>query len=399
MEQETGGQGGSLSERVLCTLRDLVYILDLADRRVVYRNRAFDELVGDNPPDPLGTPELFTTIHPDDTSRLEEHYARAATVEDGESLAVEYRVRDRGGEWRWLLDRGVVFERTPEGKPRLLLGSAHDITARKQMDEALLKRQNVLQAFLDYTPAMMIAVDLEGRILLVNPQIEMYLRAKNTDLLGKTVHDVLPPPAAASVREANEEVVATGQPSVTEQELPGRGGTRMVLSTRFPIHGVGGVIQAIGTVGIDITRAKRAEIDRAAMQAKLIEAQQATIQELATPLLPLARGVVAMPIVGTVDSTRARQIIETLLGGIASCRANLAILDITGVKVVDTQVAQAIVQAAQAARLLGAEVVLTGIKPQIAQTLVIMGADLTGVVTESTLEAGIAYALAKRQKR
>jgi anti-anti-sigma factor len=102
-----------------------------------------------------------------------------------------------------------------------------------------------------------------------------------------------------------------------------------------------------------------------------------------------------MPLIGTIDSQRAQQIMEALLEGTAQHQAELAILDITGVAVVDTQVAQALVSAAQAVRLLGAQVMLTGIQPQIAQTLVQLGVDLSGIQTEGSLQAGIAAALAR----
>jgi anti-anti-sigma regulatory factor len=84
---------------------------------------------------------------------------------------------------------------------------------------------------------------------------------------------------------------------------------------------------------------------------------------------------------------------ETLLDGVAQQRARLVILDITGVTVVDSQVAQALIRAAQAVKLLGARVMLTGIQPQIAQTLVHLGVDLSGIQTRSSLQAGIATAL------
>jgi rsbT co-antagonist protein RsbR len=108
--------------------------------------------------------------------------------------------------------------------------------------------------------------------------------------------------------------------------------------------------------------------------------------------------VVVLPLIGTVDSRRAQQVMETLLEGVATSRAQVAILDITGVVVVDTQVADALVRAAQAVKLLGAQVVLTGIRPEVAQTLVGLGVDLSGIVTRSTLQSGIAFAIERGSK-
>jgi rsbT co-antagonist protein RsbR len=144
---------------------------------------------------------------------------------------------------------------------------------------------------------------------------------------------------------------------------------------------------------LDITSLKQAEQDRLSLQQQVIEAQQMAIRELSTPLLPLAENVVALPLVGTIDSARAQQVMETLLEGVAQFRAEVAIVDITGVSVVDSQVANALIQAAQVVNLLGARVVLTGIGPAIAQTLVGLGADLGGIVTCGNLQSGIAYAL------
>jgi rsbT co-antagonist protein RsbR len=147
----------------------------------------------------------------------------------------------------------------------------------------------------------------------------------------------------------------------------------------------------------DITERKQAEEARrqALAQEETIRVQQATLAELSTPLIPLNEAVMVMPLIGAVDSARAQQVLETLLQGIASSGAQVAILDITGVAVVDTQVANALIRAAQAVKLLGAQVVLTGIRPEVAQTLVGLGADLSGIVTRSSLQSGIAYATAR----
>jgi ABC-type sugar transport system substrate-binding protein/anti-anti-sigma regulatory factor len=126
---------------------------------------------------------------------------------------------------------------------------------------------------------------------------------------------------------------------------------------------------------------------------EIIRSQEAALRELSTPLIPLSDAVVVMPLIGTVDSKRAQQILETLLQGVATTRATTVILDITGVLVVDTQVANALVRAAQAVKLLGAGVVLTGIRPEVAQTLVGLGIDLRGIVTLGTLQSGVAFAL------
>ncbi|WP_437544874.1 PAS domain-containing protein [Sorangium sp. So ce367] len=396
-ELEAAGRG--LPERLLEALPSLVYVLDLDEGRYVYWNRELADLLGEGGGAAAGSPRgdgLSPSVHPDDIGRIEEYRARVAASESGEQATVEYRVRGRDGGWRWFVERGVALGRDPEGPGRRMLGSAHDITARKHTEQMLERSESLLHGFLEYTPSMMVAVDAVGRLLLVNREIESFYKMSREELLGRVVYDLLPPPAAASIRKANEEVAVAGRPAASEHVLVFPNGPRTYLSTKFPIRDAEGEIYAVGTISVDISRAKQAEAERAEMQRQLIEMQQATIQELITPLLPLAPGVVAMPIVGSVDPARAEQILTTLLEGIAAQQARIAILDITGVKVVDERVAQSFVDAARAAGLLGTRVVLTGIKPQIAQTLTTMGADLSGIVTKGTLESGIAYALGRR---
>lgn len=148
----------------------------------------------------------------------------------------------------------------------------------------------------------------------------------------------------------------------------------------------------------DMTERRRvaAEAQRAALQQEIIEAQQTALRELSTPLLPIADGVLVLPLIGTIDSTRAQQVMETLLLDVAKYQAHTVIMDITGVHAVDTQVAQALIRAAQSVRLLGAEVVLTGIQPQIAQTMVQLGINLQNISTYATLQAAVAATLGSR---
>jgi anti-anti-sigma factor len=143
----------------------------------------------------------------------------------------------------------------------------------------------------------------------------------------------------------------------------------------------------------DLTAQHKAEEERATLQEQIIASQQAAIRELSTPLIPLAENIVVMPIVGTIDTRRAQQIMETLLEGIAAHQAEMVLLDISGVRVVDTQVADALLRAAKAVKLLGAQVVLTGISAEIAQTVVHLGADMGEIITQANLQAGLRYAI------
>ncbi|XXX78494.1 STAS domain-containing protein [Sorangium sp. So ce134] len=152
---------------------------------------------------------------------------------------------------------------------------------------------------------------------------------------------------------------------------------------------------ALATVSSDLTERKRAEEERVRLKDEMIQLQAATLRELSTPLLRISDRAVIMPLVGAVDPGRAAAVLERLLEGVSAEQARVVILDITGVSNVDTQVADALVQTARAVRLLGAQMVLTGIRPEVAQVLVALGVDLRGIVTLGSLQSGIAFALQK----
>ncbi len=116
-----------------------------------------------------------------------------------------------------------------------------------------------------------------------------------------------------------------------------------------------------------------------------IEVQRAAIRELSTPIIEIWDGVLCLPVVGVLDTTRSAEMTESLLAAIVEKKADCAIIDITGIQVMDTGTADHFLRMARAVRLLGANCVLTGINPAIAQTIIHMGVDLSGVVTHRTM--------------
>ncbi|GAB4215184.1 MAG: hypothetical protein OHK0022_54760 [Roseiflexaceae bacterium] len=146
----------------------------------------------------------------------------------------------------------------------------------------------------------------------------------------------------------------------------------------------------------DISEQLRDEQERLKLQEEIILIQQAALRELSTPIIPLTEDVLVMPLIGSIDSNRAQQIIEGLLDGVTTYHASTAILDITGVPVVDTQIANALLRAASAVKLLGARMIITGIRPEVAQTLVGLGVGMGEIITYGTLQTGIASVLSKK---
>jgi rsbT co-antagonist protein RsbR len=157
-----------------------------------------------------------------------------------------------------------------------------------------------------------------------------------------------------------------------------------VQSDKIPYRDLEGNV--IGVIGftLDITGRKQAE--------ERIQQQSREIMELSTPVMQVWQGVVVAPLIGSLDSQRTQQFMERLLDRIVETNSPVALVDIMGVPTVDTQTAQHLIETVAAVRLLGAQVVLTGVRPAIAQTLVHLGIDLSGIITRSSLSAGLLVA-------
>jgi rsbT co-antagonist protein RsbR len=126
---------------------------------------------------------------------------------------------------------------------------------------------------------------------------------------------------------------------------------------------------------------------------EIINRQQREMLELSTPVVKLWEGILALPMIGTLDSARTQVVMENLLQKVVDTGAQIAILDITGVPTVDTLVAQHLLKTVTALRLMGAEAIISGVRPQIAQTIVHLGVDLQGVTTKANLADALALAL------
>jgi PAS domain S-box-containing protein len=263
----------------------------------------------------------------------------------------------------------------------------------------LAAERNTLRTIIDSLPDVIYIKDREGRFEVANMALAQMFGVANPDvLIGKTDLELFPRELATQY-DADERRIITSAVPLIDKEEPVQhadGTSHWMLTTKVPLFDPQG--RTIGLVGRgqDITERRRAEAEQQQLQEQLIQAQAVALQELSTPLIPISDAVLVMPLIGRIDSRRASQILETLLSGIQEQQAELAIIDITGVSVVDTQVAHALLQAARAVKLLGAQVVLTGLRPEVAQALVSLGVDLTDIVTHSTLQNGVAYGLRQR---
>ena len=159
---------------------------------------------------------------------------------------------------------------------------------------------------------------------------------------------------------------------------------RDAQSLNDAVRDVGALLDKLGLYTTEVFQRSREQV---------IVRQQQELMELSTPVVTLWEGVLALPVIGTLDSARTQVVMESLLQKIVETGASIAIIDITGVPTVDTLTAQHLLKTVAAARLMGADCIISGIRPQIAQTIVHLGVDLGTVMTKATLADAFAVAL------
>jgi rsbT co-antagonist protein RsbR len=246
---------------------------------------------------------------------------------------------------------------------------------------------NILESMND----ALVVVDRDRTITTVNRTTIRLFGYPKEDLIGQPYGMLFERDEFAQTL-AN--AIISGEPTMTWETTcrTSDGQIVPVALSASALHDSNSRIQGMVCFVQDITERRQAEqaTRQSIVQEETIRAQAAMLAELSTPLIPISDALMVMPLVGAMDSRRAQQVLDTLLQGVAAASANVVLLDITGVPIVDTQVANTLIHATQAVKLLGAQVILTGIRPEVAQTLVGLGVDLRAITTHATLQSGIA---------
>jgi PAS domain S-box-containing protein len=301
----------------------------------------------------------------------------------GEPGTLDYPIHFLG---RDLFHRGV-YRPLSQGT---VLWFATDVTVEHQLKTAT-RGLRTFEALVESAPDGVSMTSPDGAITYANHALRSMTNLGEA-LIGKRLFEIADAPreeVESALSDALSKGFWTGE--MTLFRVGGKAVPCQVSILRLPGEAEPG--RELAVVARDRTALIEAERQRHELQEKVIEAQRAALRELRTPLMPIAQGVIVMPLIGVIDAARAREVMERLLEGIVKQRAHTAILDVTGVAVVDMHVASALLQAARAARLLGSALILTGIGPEMARALVELQADMSGIVTLGDLESGVFHAL------
>jgi PAS domain S-box-containing protein len=233
-----------------------------------------------------------------------------------------------------------------------------------------------------------IMLDPKGNVLTWSSSAEHLKGWKASEIIGQHFSRFYPPEDVQNGKTETELRLAAqdGRFEDTGWRVR-RDGTRFWANVIITcLRDSGGEVRGFGKVTRDLTERRLAEENSKKQTQELLEMA-------AVPVVQVWDGIVLVPLIGTLDSQRTQQLMERVLNRVTETNSPVALLDITGVPSIDTQTAQHLIETIAAVRLLGADVVLTGVRPSIAQTLVHLGIDLSNVTTRSSLSAGLRMAL------
>ncbi len=251
------------------------------------------------------------------------------------------------------------------------------------------ENSDLLQVLVDtVNDYAIILLDPQGTVLTWNAGAERLKGWKREEIVGKHFSRFYPPEALAKGQTEMELRIAAQKGRFEDEGWRLRkDGSRFWANVIITaLRDKEGRLRGYGKVTRDLSERREAE--------ERVKKQAQEILEMATvPVVQVWEGIVLVPLIGMLDSQRTQQLMERLLHRVAETSSPIALVDITGVPAIDTQTAQHLIETISAVRLLGAEVILTGVRPVIAQTLVHLGIDLSNVATRSSLAAGLRLAL------
>ncbi|MDY6833330.1 MAG: PAS domain S-box protein [Chloroflexota bacterium] len=352
----------------------------------------------------IGKTYFQDIVHPDDLLLAFEAVQEAMAI-GYMKHPIEIRLISKAGELTWVECLGMRL--SEEGEPFVGLGIAQDITQRKQAEEALRESETRFREIFANLNDEVVFVDLEGTVVNVNARCWDTFGYTPEETIGHSFKDLdfCGPEEMAKLGEYFLSSVDHGDPIYPsfETALKHKKGhfVPVEINTR-PLRNTDGALQGFLSTIRDVTERKRADAELRSSEEKLrdtVNKLRLAQEELSTPVIQIWDHILALPLIGLVDDIRAQQVMDTLLAKIVETQSELVILDVTGVSSMDTEVTNHLMKTIQATSLLGTQCILTGIRPEIAQSLIDLGSDLSDLVIKRDMQEGIKYALGQKGHR
>lgn len=268
------------------------------------------------------------------------------------------------------------------------------VETKDQQIEELQDRVRLLELMIDTLSDRLFIKDRQSCFLYANATVvEAHGLSDRESLIGTSDFDHQAYEQASQFFADEQQIMESGKSLMGNVELNyDEDGNEIWFSTDKIIYYDDDEVAGIVGLGRNITKLKQME-SQLNEQEQLIDGQRKALQEVSTPILPIFDRILVMPLIGTIDSQRASNIMRQLLSSISNHRAKIIILDITGVPLIDTGVADYLHRTIQAARLKGAQTIITGVSDAVAETLVDLGIDWSSVETKRDLQSGLITAL------
>lgn len=257
----------------------------------------------------------------------------------------------------------------------------------------------ILRALYDDASRGVLLTNPDGVLRHCNAAAGRLLGYEQAELIGRRFNDFTHPDDASLGLSLIRDMIRGGLSQATlEKRYVRRDGATVWVSLHITaIRDQRDVVTLFVASIEDITPRKQTELERKLAADQIIAAHREALRQLSTPLIPITDDVVALPLIGAVDGERAAQILETLLATVAARRTRVVLLDLTGLAAIDREVVGLFTRVAQATRLLGAEVILTGVGPALAREMVALDVDLAGLRTLGSLQRAVSEVLLARR--
>ncbi|MRG97963.1 PAS domain-containing protein [Polyangium spumosum] len=401
----------TLLRRILDRLPVTVSLVD-AEGKSIFSNETRARLLGAAAEQELESGTRALLIDPADAEFAREVEARVLATGTEEIITSDVPTA--------LGMRSMFFHLVPvEGEgpeERLVLCVGQDVTEQLRAERDLREEREFIRQVIDSDPNLIFVKDDHGTFLLANKAFADILGKTVDEIVGQHERDLHDDVSTGGFLSVDRHVLATLEEHTVDELVHWHTGEdHWYQTTKRPLVRPNGEVHVLGC-SVDITtrlevqrkleeaaheverraveafrqaEAKAALVDELDQKLGIIEAQHQEILTLSAPLLEVAEGVLAVPIVGAMTQTRAEEIMHRLLGTIVERQVASVVLDLTGLETIETHTADHLMSIVRAIRLLGADAIISGIRPAVAQTIVELGIDLSGFVTKRTLRAAI----------
>ena len=365
------------------------------DGIIIYESPSVERLLGYTPEELIGT-QAFDLINPEDLHSIMPIYEEYKNIH-GAAATREIRIRTKDGSWLWceIVGQNLLDHPQIQG----LVINYRDISDRIKAEEEIRASEQRYRELYNLSPDVIITMDLMGTLTSASPSVEVLTGYTYEEFEGRSLAEVMPLDEPEDLTAATKffEAAMQGQEMTDlEVRIKHKDGTYRWLNCRTRQLKQEDVPFGLLVIARDITERKEADEELRRSGEKLqdtVEKLRLSQEELSTPVVQIWDRVLALPLIGILDSPRAQRVMEVLLARVVETQSEMVILDVTGINSMDTEVTNNLVRTIQSTSLLGARCVVTGIKPDVAQSMSQLGLDIGKLVTKRDLQDGLRYAL------